>query len=67
MSIDLSQAQWFKSTRSTSQGECVEAAHLDEGMVAVRDSKNPGPALVFGAAEWDAFLAATQTGRFDRA
>ncbi|MEU6583299.1 DUF397 domain-containing protein [Nocardia sp. NPDC046763] len=65
MSIDLSRAQWFKSTRSTSQGECVEAAHLDEGRVAVRDSKNPGPALVFGPDEWDVFTRAVRGGRFD--
>ncbi|MEC3916484.1 DUF397 domain-containing protein [Nocardia sp. CDC160] len=67
MSIDLSRAEWFKSSRSHSGGECVEAAHLGGGSVAVRDSKNPGPALVFGPSEWDVFLAATQTGRFDRA
>lgn len=66
MSIDLSEAQWFKSTRSSSQGECVEAAHLDGGLVGVRDSKNPGPALIFGPGEWDVFTRAIQAGRFDR-
>ncbi|MFH8370335.1 DUF397 domain-containing protein [Streptomyces sp. NPDC018031] len=35
------------------------------GLVAVRDSKNPdGPALVFGAAAWGAFVAAVRAGEF---
>ncbi|WP_327097222.1 DUF397 domain-containing protein [Nocardia vinacea] len=63
MSIDLSGAAWFKSSRSASQDTCVEIAHLDGGMVGVRDSKDPmGPALVFSPAEWDAFTAGLQSG-----
>ncbi|MFI7190355.1 DUF397 domain-containing protein [Nocardia nova] len=66
MSVDLSGAQWFKSSRSSSQKECVEVAHLSEGMVGVRDSKNPtGAALVFAPAEWDAFTARLERGNFD--
>ncbi|GAB2693511.1 DUF397 domain-containing protein [Nocardia thraciensis] len=56
MNVDPTRAQWFKSTRSTASKDCVEVAFLDEGLVGVRDSKNPsGPALVFTPAEWDAF------------
>ncbi|MFI6313563.1 DUF397 domain-containing protein [Nocardia fusca] len=63
MSIDLSDAAWFKSSRSASGKECVEVAHLQLGMVGVRDSKNPtGPALVFGPGEWDTFTAGLRTG-----
>ncbi|MEV4127781.1 DUF397 domain-containing protein [Nocardia sp. NPDC049707] len=63
MSIDLSGAAWFKSSRSASQDTCVEIAHLDGGMVGVRDSKDPmSPALVFSPAEWDAFTAGLQSG-----
>ncbi|MFI5720352.1 DUF397 domain-containing protein [Nocardia sp. NPDC051750] len=66
MSIDLSEAVWFKSTRSASGNECVEVAHLRGGMVGVRDSKNPtGPALVFGPATWDSFTAAVDGGGFE--
>lgn len=66
-SVDLSEARWFKSSRSASNKECVEAAHLGGGFVGVRDSKNPtGPALVFTASEWDAFLAGAKSGEFDR-
>ncbi|MGC9669436.1 DUF397 domain-containing protein [Planosporangium sp. 12N6] len=39
------------------QGQCVEVVDLGN-RVAVRDSKNPtGPALIFSAGEWSAFLA----------
>ncbi|WP_067473669.1 DUF397 domain-containing protein [Nocardia amamiensis] len=65
--IDLSGARWFKSRRSTGAKECVEVAHLAEGMVGVRDSKNPsGHALVFMPGEWDAFTAGVQDGKFSR-
>ncbi|MFI5717163.1 DUF397 domain-containing protein [Nocardia sp. NPDC051750] len=65
-SADLSGARWFKSSRSSGSKECVEAAHLGEGFVGVRDSKNSsGPALVFTPGEWDAFLGATKAGEFD--
>ncbi|WP_378743329.1 DUF397 domain-containing protein [Nocardia brasiliensis] len=67
MSIDLTGAQWFKSSRSGSGDQCVEVAHLDGGIVGVRDSKNPtGPALVFDPGEWDAFTAGVKGGEFDR-
>lgn len=57
MSIDLSTANWIKSSRSHVGKDCVEIAHLDGGMVGVRDSKNPtGPALIFTPNEWDTFV-----------
>ncbi|WP_024803796.1 DUF397 domain-containing protein [Nocardia sp. BMG51109] len=65
--IDLSNARWFKSSRSAGKQECVEAAHVSGGRVAVRDSKNPtGPALVFTPSEWDAFTTGVLDGEFDR-
>ncbi|MFE7796431.1 DUF397 domain-containing protein [Nocardia sp. NPDC057440] len=67
MTVDLSRARWFKSSRSASNGQCVEVAFLDAGLVGVRDSKNPtGPALVFTPGEWSAFTAGVQDGEFDR-
>ncbi|WP_067564389.1 DUF397 domain-containing protein [Nocardia acidivorans] len=57
MNNDLSQAKWFKSSKSPNASECVEIAFVDS-FVGVRDSKDPsGPALVFSADQWDSFLA----------
>lgn len=62
----LSDARWFKSSRSHGGRDCVEAAHLALGAVAVRDSKNSsGPALIFASGQWDAFLGAAKAGVFD--
>ncbi|WP_327109793.1 DUF397 domain-containing protein [Nocardia sp. NBC_01730] len=67
MSIQLSGAKWFKSSRSGGGEACVEVAWLDAGSVGVRDSKNPtGPALVFASGEWDAFAAGVKDGEFHR-
>ncbi|MGK8553764.1 DUF397 domain-containing protein [Nocardia gipuzkoensis] len=67
MNVDLSGAEWFTSSHSGGGNECVEVAHLDGGMVGVRDSKNPsGPALVFTSGEWDAFLAGAADGEFEQ-
>ena len=64
MDVDLTKADWFKSSRSTAGRECVEVAWLGGGRVGVRDSKNPaGPALVFAPDEWDAFNAGLKAGR----
>ncbi|WP_373862848.1 DUF397 domain-containing protein [Nocardia amamiensis] len=66
-SIDLSEAEWFKSSYSGSQGDCVEVAFLPEGGVGVRDSKNlTGPALVFTPGEWNAFTSGVVAGEFHR-
>ncbi|KZM71984.1 DUF397 domain-containing protein [Nocardia terpenica] len=52
-------AEWFKSSYSSTTGDCVEVAFLSPNTIGVRDSKNPtGPALTFTAAEWDSFTAA---------
>ncbi|MFD0531072.1 DUF397 domain-containing protein [Kitasatospora arboriphila] len=62
--LDLSAAVWRKSSFSGgSGGECVEVADGFDGMVPVRDSKDPaGLALVFGAAAWQAFVDAVRSG-----
>ncbi|WP_040812369.1 DUF397 domain-containing protein [Nocardia concava] len=67
MNSELSEANWFKSTYSQPQGECVEVAFLPDGLVGVRDSKSPtGPAHVFAPPAWDVFTEAVRSGAFDR-
>lgn len=57
--LEVSDA-WRKSSYSSADGDdCLEVndAH-DSAAVPVRDSKNPhGPAVLFGASAWAAFVA----------
>ncbi|MET9533321.1 MULTISPECIES: DUF397 domain-containing protein [unclassified Streptomyces] len=57
-STSLNGARWRRSSRSTGMNNCVEAALLDGGLLAVRDSKRVNrPALLFGTGPWTCFLA----------
>ncbi|WP_326554950.1 DUF397 domain-containing protein [Micromonospora sp. NBC_01813] len=60
---DLTGVTWRKSSRSNSQGDCVEVADGLAGVIGVRDSKDPtGPTLTVSPASWSAFLTATKAG-----
>jgi len=64
---DLSAAPWRKSSYSGDNGgNCIEAAlGFMPGIVPVRDSKDPvGPALVFPATAFAAFVGAVKAGEF---
>lgn len=62
--MDLSSAEWHKSTFSAANG-CVEVAALDDG-VAVRNSKElGGSVLLFSRHEWAAFVGGVRAGEFD--
>jgi len=63
---EVTGARWVKSRRSgPTGGNCVEVAFLAGGQVAVRNSRHPdGPALVFTAQEWDAFVGGAKDGEF---
>ncbi len=57
---------WQKSRRSNPSGNCVEAAVLPNGDVAMRNSRDPeGPALIYTPAEIEAFLGGVRDGDFD--
>ncbi len=63
---ELPGASWWKSGRSSAQGNCVETAKLAGDEVAVRNSRHPeGPALIFSKAEIRAFLEGVKDGDFD--
>lgn len=64
--VDLSGADWQKSSRSSGNGACVEVAFVGP-WTALRDSKNPtGPVLLFTQDEWDAFIGGVEDGEFQR-
>ncbi|MBB2909030.1 hypothetical protein FHS43_000276 [Streptosporangium becharense] len=63
---DLENAVWRKSSRSGSGNNCVEVAGNLPGVVAVRDSKDPGgPRLIFSPDVWSAFVGGVKRGEFD--
>lgn len=63
--MDLSGAEWRKSTLSQGDNNCVEVALNLPGIVAVRDSKAPdGPSLIFTCSVWSAFIGRMQDGEF---
>ena len=65
---DANSAQnWRKSSRSMTNGNCVEVAGLAGEFIGVRDSVNPrGTVLGFAPGDWDAFLGGVRNGEFDR-
>jgi len=64
LAAELTQARWFKSSWSASNGQCVEVAVLRQDLVGVRDSKEPGQrsALVFDGVEWMSFIESVKRG-----
>lgn len=60
----LAGVAWRTSSRCGT-GACVQVAAVN-GMVAVRDSKNPhGPVLTYTPQEWADFIAGAKNGEFD--
>lgn len=65
MDTDPMGLRWFTSSASTG-GSCVEVAHLPQGGVAVRDTKDRSKAPhVYTRHEWEAFLVGVKNGEFD--
>jgi hypothetical protein len=59
--------EWRTSSYSSGNGgNCVQVASNVPGVVAVQDSKNPGPALVVETASFAALTAAIKNGEFNR-
>ncbi|ELP68217.1 DUF397 domain-containing protein [Streptomyces turgidiscabies] len=53
-------SEWFKSSYSQQNGECVEARRSATG-IDIRDSKNmSGCVVTVGAAAWPTFLAGVE-------
>ncbi|MFJ4597177.1 MULTISPECIES: DUF397 domain-containing protein [unclassified Kitasatospora] len=65
---EISTQGWHKSSYSAQASECVEAGRVVVGGMAVRDSKDPdGPALVFPADAWAAFVTGVKASDFPTA
>ena len=55
--VDLSRAEWRKSSYSGQSGNCVEVARNLPGLVAVRDSKEATASrLIMSSEIWRAFV-----------
>ncbi|CAM5277556.1 DUF397 domain-containing protein [Streptomyces abikoensis] len=59
--LDLANAAW----QSGSQGVGDVQVAFVEGFIAMRNGRNPGPAVVFSPAEWRAFVIGAREGEFD--
>ncbi|WP_328346501.1 DUF397 domain-containing protein [Micromonospora sp. NBC_00421] len=56
--MTTSRRDWFKSSRSSSNANCIEVRFGESG-VGVRDSKDRhGPTLAFAGASWVSFTSA---------
>jgi hypothetical protein len=56
-SLEVSGLQWRKAGRSVNNGACVEVASV-KGQIAVRDSMNPGGALLrYPVQSWQEFTS----------
>lgn len=63
----LRDAQWQTSSASSGGTNCVQIAFLDQGIVALRDSKNIKKAPhLFSDSEYDAFVCGIQNGELRR-
>ena len=60
----MSSEDWITASGAGDLGDQVEMRRHD-GMVEVRDSRNPGTVLRFTSAEWRAWLDGARRGEFD--
>ena len=55
---------WRKSSYSYVNGDCIEVARNMDGLIRVRDSKNPSESLLaVGRVQWDAFIDDVRNGK----
>lgn len=57
--------EWRRAQRSVNNGQCVELTRVGPGLVAIRDSKDPGNVHLFDEDAFRKFLAQAKAGDFD--
>lgn len=58
----MSALEWRKSSRSSTEPQCVEVAWPQNG-TAIRDSKNTGgPRISVGSEAWSAWISGVKRG-----
>lgn len=58
---------WRKSSYSAQETNCVEVGRLATGAAAIRDTKNRAAGyFTTTGPQWQSFVDAIRTGRFDR-
>jgi hypothetical protein len=63
---DATNLHWIKARASSHDGACVELAEAPDGLVAVRNSRDPeGGYLLYTRREIAAFLTGAKAGEFD--
>jgi uncharacterized protein DUF397 len=63
--VSVLDGEWRKSTRSSTNGSCVEVRRSVR-TVQVRDTKDRGgPVLAFPEKAWQEFIIAVRDGQFD--
>lgn len=61
----FSDSDFIRSSRCVyPPGGCLEVA-MKDGVVAVRDARNPKSVLLFSSGEWEAFIKGAKAGEFD--
>jgi hypothetical protein len=55
----------YRTSSFCSGGDCVEVGMRNDGVVAVRDTKDRSRELTFSSQEWAAFVAGIKGGAFD--
>lgn len=65
-SVESSPVNIFFKSSFSAGGNCVEVAWTSNGAINVRDSKDPGGAILnFSRSEWKAFTDGVRNGEFD--
>jgi hypothetical protein len=66
MTLHCDSGSWRRSSRCSSESTCVEVALLSDGLIGIRDAKQPSgsPHLAVDRHSWRAFVRGLKAGQF---